>query len=250
MSGNDGDSSSHSAHFLMEPPEISLDGMFDLERGARARFAARLAQKVLRGLFQICFRLDVEFIDRLPREGPFLLCPNHQSYIDPFWIYSILPSPILERTLFVADRGHFELPALSWMNRFGRVLLTGKKGKLPACLRFAYEGLRRGMAVCIFPEGARTATETVMRPRRGIKILSERTDAPVVPVLIRGGQNVLSNLHPGFQFCKIVLTIGHAINPKGGDVLQAWQTAILQMEEASLCAAGPDRKIMEAASRV
>lgn len=250
MSTTGEDSGSNSAYFLKEPPDISLEEIFDLNRGAASRLTATLAQNALRGLFRICFRLEVENIDRLPQRGPFLLCPNHQSYVDPFWIYSILPPHILERMLFVADRAHFELPVLSWMNRFGRLILTGKKGKLPECLRFAYEGLRRGMAVCIFPEGARTNTGKVMRPRRGMKILSEQTGVPVVPVLIRGGENVLSNFHPGFRFCKISLTIGFPIYANEGDILETWRKTILRMQEAKECGVSPERSIMEATSHV
>src|SRR5258708_2723467 len=40
------------------------------------------------------FRLKVRGLENLPKEGPFLLCSNHQSYVDPLVMAGALPWPL------------------------------------------------------------------------------------------------------------------------------------------------------------
>lgn len=215
-----------------EVQESSLDRMFDLNRGPVARMVARASQLILRLLFRLSFQLRIHGLEKIPEVGPFLLCPNHQSYLDPFFVYALLPSAVRERTLFVADREYFQKPSLSWMNRFGRILLTGSSGRRPECLRLAGDALRRGMVVCMFPEGRRTKTGLPMKPYRGTGILACTAKVPVVPVHISGGLQVFSNFYSGFQFCRISLTVGESIDPdliQGCDfqiVLERWSDAV------------------------
>src|SRR5260370_16738662 len=38
------------------------------------------------------FHLKMRGLENLPEKGPFLLCSNHQSYVDPLLMAGILPS--------------------------------------------------------------------------------------------------------------------------------------------------------------
>lgn len=219
---------------LKQPSCVTLDQLFDLKRGSVAKQAVRISQFFMGQAFRLCFRLELSGIDRLPEKGPFLLCPNHQSYLDPFFIYALWPPALLERTLFIGDRAYFEKPWLSWMNRFGRVLLTGSSKKLPECFRLACDGLRRGMIVCVFPEGGLTRTGAIRMPYRGAGILSCETGAPIVPLQIHGALGAFSRLRPGFHFCRIRMTVGDPIIPEtetGNEqiILEKWRNAILRM---------------------
>jgi 1-acyl-sn-glycerol-3-phosphate acyltransferase len=78
-----------------------------------------------------------------------------------------------------------------------------------------------------------------MKPKLGTGILSCESNAPILPVLIEGAENVLSPLHPRFHFCKIKLRFGdsifasrdHHISAKNyAQAMERWEQAILRMQ--------------------
>jgi 1-acyl-sn-glycerol-3-phosphate acyltransferase len=195
-------------------------------------FVMLLKKVVFLGL-RVCFRFEVTGRQKIPKQGPSLICPNHQSFLDPLFLYALLP----DETLYIANGESFRRPPLSWIVHFSRLLLTGRRGgSMPQCLKLAYEGLHQGMIVCVFPEGTRSNTHGLMEPRLGSGILSCEADAPILPVLIHGATGVLSPVHPGFHFYKIKVEIGDPIFPETASpenyqlILESWKHAIVQMQ--------------------
>ena len=60
-----------------------------------------LNRLLMRGLF----RVRVEGLEHLPAEGPYLLAPNHASYLDPFALAAALPWPQLQRLYWAGWTG-------------------------------------------------------------------------------------------------------------------------------------------------
>lgn len=52
-------------------------------------------------VFRTLLRLRTKGLEHLPENGPFLICPNHASYIDPFVLLSVLPYRIFRRMFFL-----------------------------------------------------------------------------------------------------------------------------------------------------
>ncbi|MCI0413515.1 1-acyl-sn-glycerol-3-phosphate acyltransferase [bacterium] len=200
------------------------------QRSMMAALLVSALKWLIRGLLRVFFGFKVRDIENIPIRGSYLVCPNHLSDIDPLLLYSILP----DNTLYIAYEKNFRVPPLSWIIRYARVLLTSRGGKIPGCLVNALHGIQRGMNVCLFPEGGRTITGKLMEPRDGAGILSTQTDAPIIPVLIEGSQNLLSRLRPGFRLCSIRATIGKPLHPQGKEcreVLDDWKRAIHGLRE-------------------
>src|SRR6202035_4870151 len=53
--------------------------------------ALYLSSRLLQMIALDGFNLHVEGIEKLPGNGPYILCSNHQSYIDPMVMASVLP---------------------------------------------------------------------------------------------------------------------------------------------------------------
>ena len=51
--------------------------------------------------FRTLLRIKVRGLEYLPGEGPYLICPNHQSYLDAFVLTSVLPYRVFKRLFFV-----------------------------------------------------------------------------------------------------------------------------------------------------
>ena len=63
------------------------------------------------------YRLRVSGLEHLPKHGPFLICPNHLAYLDPFYLAAVLPMRTLRQLFFVGASEYFETPV---KRRFAR----------------------------------------------------------------------------------------------------------------------------------
>jgi len=195
----------------------SLDEVFNLERSFFKRLAIRTIQLFLRFIVLIAFRSRLKNIKKIPMNRAVLICPNHQSLIDPILIYGLLPGEMLERTLFTGFGGYFSKAPLSWIVHPMRIILTGTGRTSAESIRLATEGLNRGYSVCIFPEGERTSSGSIMKPRIGAGLLSVETDTPIIPIYIDGATKTLSPINPGLSFPKVSVTVMNPIEPAKGD---------------------------------
>ncbi len=224
---------------LAAPPGQPLEEKFNLHRGFMQRLGISIAQGVLWILVKLLFRVRIEGIENIPRNGKILLCPNHQSYLDPVLIYALLPRERVEQLVFIAFGEIFARPPLSWVIRMGRIILTGGADTLEDSLRLSARALQRDMAVCIFPEGTRTNDGSVLEPRPGAGILARELGAPILPLLIDGAFQSLSPRHPGFRPCRIRMAAGAPIVPPEKSqftasdysaLMKQWREAILKLK--------------------
>jgi long-chain acyl-CoA synthetase len=138
---------------------------------------------VMRGLF----RLRAEGREHLPLEGPYLLAPNHASYLDPFAIGAALSWSQLRRIYWAGWTGLlFRGPLTRLFSRAAQVLPVDPERGLTSTLPLAKAALERGHALCWFPEGARSPDGRLHRFLPGAGLLIERTGVPAVPVFIGG----------------------------------------------------------------
>lgn len=221
----------------------SLDDLFNLKRGVCKRAMMRAVQIAIRLIVLIAFRAGIRHIGKIPADTPVLICPNHQSLIDPILVFALLPGGMLDRLLFTGFGEYFSRPPLSWLVRPFRIILTGTARTYGESLRLASQGLGRGMSVCIFPEGVRTSTGRVMNPRIGAGLLSVENGVPIVPIYIDGASKTLSPINPGLRFPAVTLTVLDPIEPAGGDrdkndlyriTVDGWLRAVEEFEDSTL----------------
>ena len=212
--------------------------MFRLDRGPLARVGVDLLRRSLYLLARVLFPFDVQGLAYLPREGPYLLCPNHASRLDGALICMALPGPHLHRMIFLGFEQYFQTPLMRWLARVFRVLPTATSETVLPSLRRAAETLRGGRSACIFPEGMVTRDGNLQRPRPGAGILACELGVPVVPVLVRGTFRTLSFAHRRLRFVPVGLTVGRPIsppakerfgNPDYEEVMAAWTRTITEL---------------------
>ena len=223
---------------LTAPSRILLEEMFHLDRGWLRQLPVNVVKWILIILVRILFRARIEGLERLPRKGAVLLCPNHQSYIDAVLLFALLPGSLVKRLIFIAFGEIFRRPPLSWVIRPARIVLTGGADTLADSLKLAAQGLNRGMGVCIFPEGTRSPEGEISPPRLGAGILACELKVPIVPILIEGSIETLSPSKPKFRPCPIRISVGETIyppesQPSGKDyqeMMDQWEQTILKLK--------------------
>ena len=132
----------------------------------------------------------VSGLDNLPKAGAFLICPNHQSYVDPFFVCGVLPYRTLARAFFVGAVEYFETPLMSWVARKLHCVPVDPDSNLVPAMKAGAFGLAHDKVLILFPEGERSIDGTVKRFKKGAPILSRHLGVPVVPVAIGGAYDV------------------------------------------------------------
>lgn len=133
------------------------------------------------GIHAIC-DVRVEGEHRVPRTGPCILAPNHQSALDPLLVQGACSRAVDT----MAKSTQFSSPVFRWLLTRGGAFPVRRYRVDPQSVRILLRKLREGRAVCIYPEGERTWDGTLQSFRRGTLRVLLRAGAPVVPVGIDG----------------------------------------------------------------
>jgi long-chain acyl-CoA synthetase len=161
--------------------------------------------------------------EKLPARGPYLLSPNHQSFLDPFLVVGCLPYRIVRQFFFVGASEYLQTPVLRWLSRQINLIPVDPDASLVSAMQAGAAGLRRGRILVLFPEGERSIDGTVRTFKKGAAILAHHLGVPIVPVAIDGlfdlwGRNRdfrWGRLVPGAG-ATIRLRVGDPIQPEGG----------------------------------
>jgi long-chain acyl-CoA synthetase len=137
-------------------------------------------------LSRVVIRYEVEGLEHLPRRGPYLICPNHESFIDPFVLAAHLPFRVVRQLFHVAATEYVESPLTAWAARQVRLLAVDPDSRLVPAMRAGAHGLRHGRVLVLFPEGERSVDGAVGRFKKGASILAAHLQVPVVPVALDG----------------------------------------------------------------
>jgi len=159
------------------------------------------------------FHLKVAGLERLPRSGPYILSSNHQSYIDPVIMASVLPADVFARTFAV---GTSDIFGKGFMRRLARsiktVVLDPDANLIPAMRAGAF-GLRHGLVLILYPEGERSIDGTPKVFKKGAAILSIHLQVPIVPVAIEGFYDAWPRNKPFQRFAPLQMVFGDPIFP-------------------------------------
>lgn len=157
------------------------------------------AKKVVTGFYHLCFRIRVEGLENLPKEGACVICANHKSNLDPPMLGVCIPI----RLRYMAKEELFH-------NRiFGNLIralgaFPIKRGKSDVgALRAAMKMLESGECVAIFPEGGRSHANSLRRGKQGAALVAAKSGVNILPVGICGEYRL---------FRKITVRIGKMIS--------------------------------------
>lgn len=154
--------------------------------------------KFLFPLLRALFVRRVVGLEHVPRSGAFILAANHSSYLDSFFLMATIGGRINRTIHFIMAPEYAHRPLSPLLRLYGVIFVNGSTEKAVAVLK-------RGGVMGIFPEGMRSYTgELTKVAHSGIVALSALSDAPVVPVGIRGAFEMWPRTRKLPRFKKIV----------------------------------------------
>jgi 1-acyl-sn-glycerol-3-phosphate acyltransferase len=137
------------------------------------------------------FKFSVEGLERIPRQGPAIIACNHLSYLDPF-SNGCAVIDAGRRPRFLAKQELFDAFLIGTALRGAGQIPVARGSRDTTPLRKAKEGLDRGEAVVIYPEGTVTTREDhlPMEGKTGAVRLSLMSGVPITPMASWGSQTV------------------------------------------------------------
>ena len=134
-------------------------------------------------VWHIGFRIRVIGRENLPKEGGFVLAPNHISAIDP--VFVVIARFWGKRLLIMAKEEILQVnPVFTWM--FRHVGVEGmERGRGDVGVVDELIGdVKKGQGLLIFPEGTRSKTGQVGKVKSGAFVIASAAGVPMVPCRI------------------------------------------------------------------
>ncbi|MDQ0821138.1 1-acyl-sn-glycerol-3-phosphate acyltransferase [Arthrobacter sp. V4I6] len=146
-----------------------------------------------RGLLTSTCRPTVIGLENVPKEGPFIVAPNHLSFLDSVIVQALMPRPVA----FFAKAEYFNTGGVkgkvmkSFFESVGSIpVQRGEQAASVQALKTLLEILDSGRGIGIYPEGTRSRDGLLYRGRTGVGWLALTTGAPVVPVGLIGTEHL------------------------------------------------------------
>ena len=160
-------------------------------------------------------RLDLKYsgVEKLPKSGPFILSSNHQSYIDPLIMASVLPADVFLHLFAVGTSDIFGQGFMRRLARSIKTVVVDPDANLIPAMRAGAFGLRHGLSLVLYPEGERSIDGKPRVFKKGAAILSIHMQVPIVPVAIEGFFEVWPRSQPFQGFAPVKMIFGDPIYP-------------------------------------
>ena len=157
--------------------------------------------------------VQVDGLERVPRDGPVVYASNHSSMFDIWALSAVLPGS----TRFLAKHELARLPVLGpAMVAAGHIMIDREHGKRAfAAYERAAATIRRGISAIVFPEGTRSRTGELLPFKNAPFGLAIAAQVPLVPVYVH---NTFQILPKGAVFLRsrpIRVLIGEPIRAAG-----------------------------------
>jgi 1-acyl-sn-glycerol-3-phosphate acyltransferase len=192
----------------------------------RANIPYRALRLVAVPLIRLCFRLQVEGREKIPRSGNYIVIANHLNWLDEFAV--LLLFPIEPRLHFLANPTILVTRKFQWWlirTTGGYVPVVRERHGDPALFQHVDRCLEVGGAIAIFPEANYGPKEGELMPfKKGFAHFAIKAAVPVVPVALSGTKDLWFRK-------RIRVVIGKPLVPAGHEAASLTEAAFQRVKE-------------------
>ncbi len=200
-------------------PETEAKYLEPLEQGIIGKFFYGVGIALVR-LFT---RFEIRGRENLPENAPYMLAPNHETYVDGLIASMGLSHEHRRKFCSLAAKDLLEShgPFGKLIVHVGRGIPIDRKGNSIHSLKTCIYQLEKGNILMIHPEGTRTADGKLGRIRDGSAFIAKQAGVPIVPVFLDGGYEIFSRhmkwpsfWEKPFRRRRLIMTYGKPIFPE------------------------------------
>lgn len=149
---------------------------------------------VLRIYCKIMYRIKINGIENIPKEGATILCGNHVSLLDAVLVNCFTPRKV--RFLAKEELNKFYFRPLI---KLYKVIMVKRDSKDLSAVKESLKVLKAKECLVIFPEGTRKGLEKNNgQMKNGATYLAMKTDAKIIPVGLKGTMKLFSKITISF----------------------------------------------------
>jgi long-chain acyl-CoA synthetase len=159
------------------------------------------------------FQLRVTGLEKIPADGPFIISPNHQSFLDAPVVMSQLPWRLYKKVFYVGTSEIFGSGVMRRIAHSLRLIPVDPDANLVPAMRAGAYGLKRGQILVLYPEGERSIDGIPKTFKKGAAILATHLKVPILPVALEGFHEAWPRDHFFQRFAPLRIAIGDPIDP-------------------------------------
>lgn len=168
----------------------------------------RLIRGIIRFLLRHLSHLEVEGLEKIPDQGPYIVVTNHLHWLDPPVLLAVLPH---RAHVFAAEKWERNLVLGPLFRSMGAIFV--QRGEVDRkALHQAMAVLRGGGVLGMAPEGTRSKTGALQQGRTGAAYMAYQTGAKLVPAVVTGQKLVFPSLWR-FRRAGVRVVIGPPFEP-------------------------------------
>ncbi|MCI1017915.1 1-acyl-sn-glycerol-3-phosphate acyltransferase [Microbacterium sp. C5A9] len=154
-------------------------------------------------LVSLLAKIRITGSEKLPREGAYVLAPNHYSEFDPL-IVAVAVWRIGRAPRFMAKESLFRVPVLGSILRVTGMIPVARSSSASAAkqtLKQSAELVEHGRGVIVYPEGTLTRDPDMwpMRGKSGAVRLALTDGIPLIPMAHWGTQEIMGRYQKGLS---------------------------------------------------
>ena len=174
----------------------------------------KLMQFILRVIFNLLYRVEKIVLHKVPRNGKFIICSNHISYLDPVVIGAYIPRCVY----FMAKKELYNNKFLSSLVTFLNAFPVERQAFNRKAFSISFEVLKDGNVLGLFPEGTRSTDGVLRGGKKGTGFIAAASNTPILPVAISGTNKIIQKPYRRIFFPRVKLIVGDIIDIK--DILK------------------------------
>lgn len=150
----------------------------------------KFAKIVTSIFFSVFFKVKLIGRENIPEKGPVVLCANHRSMTDMFFIACFINRWIYWMSKHELHKNKLLALILKLLGSF-----PIRRGKANVeSFKTAYKLLEEGHIIGIFPEGTRVKAKKKIVIHDGAALIAQKKKVPVLPVAISGKVRLFGNI--------------------------------------------------------
>lgn len=148
-------------------------------------------------------KIEIRNREKLPRDGAFVLAPNHYSEFDPL-IVAVAVWRLGRAPRFMAKESLFKIPVIGWLLKSTGMIPVARAASASAArqtMKQSADLVEHGRGVIVYPEGTLTRDPELwpMRGKSGAVRLALSGDIPLIPMAQWGTQQIMGRYQKGLS---------------------------------------------------
>jgi 1-acyl-sn-glycerol-3-phosphate acyltransferase len=179
-------------------------------------------------------RVRVEGLENVPPPGvSCIFLSNHVSNLDPPVLLPSIPG----MTSVFLKQSLMKIPLLGTAMRMGKFVPVARghsREDAQRSVQAATEALQAGLHITVFPEGTRSPDGKLLPFKKGAFFLAMQTNAPIVPVVIRGTAGMMRKGSLKIEPGEAVVRFLPFVRPEGFGSMEELMEAVRGAMQAAL----------------